>query len=170
MPPGTHRAVRVGTTCAAVAAAFAAVWLLCEVPLGMDRDIALALAALADVILMIPLADWVTAQPSEHARFATAAITTTPSARLPIIVDHQWGAGGSGPPIAVMATPDAGPTQPSGGHVSISYARADLGYVQRLATFLREAGFRFGSTRRSRPEVRGTWCSGRRSTPAPRWW
>ncbi len=66
-----NRTIRIYITCVAAAVAFFVVWLSCAAIFGMSQDVALALAALADVILLIPLSLWITStsksQPSPTA-------------------------------------------------------------------------------------------------------
>jgi Tetratricopeptide repeat len=53
--------LRVSLTCTAVVVVFFGTWAACQFVLHMDRDVALALAALADVIVLVPLGIWIAA-------------------------------------------------------------------------------------------------------------
>jgi tetratricopeptide (TPR) repeat protein len=64
---GRERALRVSIVGVAVTLLFTAVWLACEGLFGTSRDVALAVASLADVVLLIPLGPWAVAE-SEHAK------------------------------------------------------------------------------------------------------
>lgn len=77
--PQLARAYRLVITCAAAVNAFFACWVVCELLLNIDRDVALSLAALVDVIVLVPLGFWsaaeVSGRPHPTARKrATAAV------------------------------------------------------------------------------------------------